>query len=376
MADRHAARELVSALRECLISRIADEKAYDVPGFCIVLGLAEGDGEEAFKSKAKYASRRLVGLSKEALITAAERALEHSANFTLEETLNKLKEATNPRITPVTRRRLLDIFAKVPLSSQVEEIDFIRSFWPTEAMRPTRDYGIRYDPWEQTLTVDGVLWHYMVENLEWSAKEALDAVGFLDASEALTFKVLEASVGPIHRRLDEVDDVVARMNDVLSHDNLRLAQIGKMSGSPTFKVLPKPAGSPADEIIAEALRAFDPETVHERWQAALNRRSTEPEGAITLARTLLEDVCRWILDEAGDETVSPKDDLPRLYSKLAKVLNLAPDAHTEQVFKQILGSCQQIVEQLGALRNKISDAHSRGPKKVKPKARHAELAVN
>jgi hypothetical protein len=56
-------------------------------------------------------------------------------------------------------------------------------------------------------------------------------------------------------------------------------------------------------------------------------------------------------------------------------LKLAPDDHSEQVFKQILGSCQQVVEQLGALRNKLGDAHG-GRRKAKPASRHAELAVN
>lgn len=132
---------------------------------------------------------------------------------------------------------------------------------------------------------------------------------------------------------------------------------------------------PSDEAISATLKAFNPDTVHARWQQALDRRSTDPEGAITLARTLLEDVCKWIIHEAG-ETYAEKDDLPVLYKKLAGILNLAPDAHTETIFKQILGSCQSIVESLGALRNKISDAHSGGPLRVKPSARHAELAVN
>jgi hypothetical protein len=65
-----------------------------------------------------------------------------------------------------------------------------------------------------------------------------------------------------------------------------------------------------------------------------------------------------------------------LYRKLAKALKLAPDDHSEQVFKQILGSCQQVVEQLGALRNKLGDAHGGGPRRARPAARHAELAVN
>jgi hypothetical protein len=61
-------------------------------------------------------------------------------------------------------------------------------------------------------------------------------------------------------------------------------------------------------------------------------------------------VCRWLLEEHG-EKAGDHEDLPALYRKLAKALKLAPDDHSEQVFKQILGSCQQVVEQLGALRN-------------------------
>jgi hypothetical protein len=55
---------------------------------------------------------------------------------------------------------------------------------------------------------------------------------------------------------------------------------------------------------------------------------------------------------------------------------LAPDQHTEEIFKTILGSCQQIVNGLGTLRNRLSDSHGRGRKPVRPQARHAELAVN
>lgn len=138
---------------------------------------------------------------------------------------------------------------------------------------------------------------------------------------------------------------------------------------------PLALGAPSDDSISHVLAAFNPDGVHARWTAALERRSSDPSGAITLARTLLEDVCKWILNEAG-EAWKDDDDLPVLYRKLAKVLKLAPDDHTEQVFKQILGSCQSVVESLGALRNKLGDAHSVGPKRARPAARHAQLAVN
>jgi hypothetical protein len=108
---------------------------------------------------------------------------------------------------------------------------------------------------------------------------------------------------------------------------------------------------------------------------ALNRRNTDPEGAITVARTLLESVCKRILDDLGEE-YSEKEDLPKLYGKAAKRLNLAPDQHSEEPIKAILGGAMNLVNGIGTLRNRLSDSHGRGGKPVRPSPRHASLAVN
>ena len=132
---------------------------------------------------------------------------------------------------------------------------------------------------------------------------------------------------------------------------------------------------PADKHVSDVLSKFDVENVHAVWQKALERRKEDPEGAITSARTLLEAVCKHILDEAG-VAYEDGDDLPKLYKTVAAQLNLAPSQHTEAIFKQILGGCTSVVEGLGALRNKLSDSHGKGPRGAKPDTRHAELSVN
>lgn len=132
---------------------------------------------------------------------------------------------------------------------------------------------------------------------------------------------------------------------------------------------------PADNLVSEVLRSFDEAGVHAVWQRALTRRETDPEGAITLARTLLETICKHIID-GSSANYNETDELPRLYRIAAGCLNLAPDQHTEDIFKRILGGCQTIVEGLGAIRNRLSDAHGRGPKPTRASGRHAALAVN
>lgn len=135
------------------------------------------------------------------------------------------------------------------------------------------------------------------------------------------------------------------------------------------------SGSPADAGITASLERYDADGVQHVWQKALQRRKSDPEGAITSARTLLEEVCKHILEDA-DSVSRDNWDLPKLYAEASKTMNLAPSQHTEDVFKRILGGCQNIVENLGGLRNKISDAHGGGRQKVKPAERHAALAVN
>ena len=169
----------------------------------------------------------------------------------------------------------------------------------------------------------------------------------------------------ISKRLNALDDAgVRRAGRELARD-IANDELDELVGN----------GSPADDAISSALHRFDREVVHRRWTDALERRVTDPEGAITLARTLLEDVIKWLLSKQN-VAYDHKSNLPRLYRLLASELRLAPDAYTEDVFKRILGSCQSVVESLGTLRNKLSDAHSTGPRRVKPHGRHAELAVN
>lgn len=136
--------------------------------------------------------------------------------------------------------------------------------------------------------------------------------------------------------------------------------------------------APIVDYVSSALGCFDTESVAAAWHKALQRTAHDPEGAVTAARTLLETVCKHILDdrEGADAKHGPHDDLPKLYGTVAKALNLAPSQHTEDVFKQILGGAFGVVQGLGALRNRVGDAHGQGRRPVRIKGRHAALAVN
>lgn len=145
--------------------------------------------------------------------------------------------------------------------------------------------------------------------------------------------------------------------------------------SKVFNFLESKQKGVLDNSTSDVIEKFNNNYIASQWKKAIDRKTEDPEGAITIARTLIETTCKYILDS---QKVEYKDDieLPKLYKLTAEQLNLAPDKHTEQIFKQILGGCQTVVEGLGSLRNKLSDSHGRKITQSKPSSRHAELAVN
>jgi hypothetical protein len=133
---------------------------------------------------------------------------------------------------------------------------------------------------------------------------------------------------------------------------------------------------PHQSGVAESLRFLDSGEVTELWTKAIERCSTDPEGAITAARSLIESACKHILDEL-QVPYGDSDDAPSLYKKVAAELNLAPDQHAEQVFKQTLSGVVNVVNGLSGVANKYGDRHGGGiGRRSKPSPRHARLVVN
>ena len=131
-----------------------------------------------------------------------------------------------------------------------------------------------------------------------------------------------------------------------------------------------PAAAPAS--AAETLNwAY----VHREWAKAAARVSTDPAGAITSARSLLESVCKHILDDQGILYESNWD-IQRLYRTAARALTLSPDQQAEDVLRQVLGGCATVINGLAGMRNQFSDAHGRGQSDAEAEIRHARLAVN
>jgi hypothetical protein len=135
------------------------------------------------------------------------------------------------------------------------------------------------------------------------------------------------------------------------------------------------AAAGVESGVSVVISALESEQIRMAWSRALERRASDPAGAITAARSLLESVLKHILDAEG-VAYSPAENLPKLYGKAAEVLKLARAQHNEQDVKRVLGGCHSVVDGLASLRNNLGDAHGPSPRAVAPAQRHAALAVN
>ena len=134
------------------------------------------------------------------------------------------------------------------------------------------------------------------------------------------------------------------------------------------------ANTPSDPTITEGLEVINSSTVRDTWHTALSRRFVDPDGAITAARSLLETVCKHILDESGIH-YEQNATLPELYRLTSESLNLGPSQYSDHILKRTLGGIVTTVQGIGSLRNILGDAHGRGSSSETPEMRHAELAV-
>jgi hypothetical protein len=132
---------------------------------------------------------------------------------------------------------------------------------------------------------------------------------------------------------------------------------------PVVEALYDQSEMPADDLVTLATTRLNAESVSEAWSRALDRRESNPDGAITMARTLLESTLKTILDDR--QVVYNADaDLPALYKAVSKELNLAAGDHTEQAFKQILGGCHSVIVGLGAFATKLATHTAQGARTI------------
>jgi len=97
------------------------------------------------------------------------------------------------------------------------------------------------------------------------------------------------------------------------------------------------------------------------------------DGAITNARTLIEEILINIETNIIGERQKYDGDLPKLYKRIAKLINLYPDKDVENSLNEILRGFISVINGFSGISNSIADRHATSKH---PKLHHAKIAVN
>lgn len=99
------------------------------------------------------------------------------------------------------------------------------------------------------------------------------------------------------------------------------------------------------------------------------------DSAITKSRTLLEEVFCYVIEKKED-TPSTKGNISQLYAQVKNHYNMHTDKDTDVRINMLLSGLEKIVSSISQMRNKDSDSHGVGSKRVAIKEHHATLLVN
>jgi hypothetical protein len=160
------------------------------------------------------------------------------------------------------------------------------------------------------------------------------------------------------------------LSNVLKYDQLELYFDGTR-----YRVGSTGEFAPALGALAEVLDRLNLEACRKDFSRALARADNDPDGAATSASSMLESVCKSILDHLGKPY--PKDEsLAKLYHAVATELNLGVDQHSKEQIKRVLGALANVVYGIGTIRTQKGDAHGRGSSYQGLEPRHSRLVIN
>jgi hypothetical protein len=171
---------------------------------------------------------------------------------------------------------------------------------------------------------------------------------------------------------EDLDPTAAagNLNEYLRRDGFEVAitpqgaKLRTVSGASVTFVAPMTFRPASDEFISEHIAKCETKL-----------RSSDFAGAITNARSLCEEVLCDLERQLDPAAPKYDGDLPKLYKRIRKLLNMEPDAYKDrQDIAQMLRGLTSVVDGLAGMSNALGDRHGGGG--ARPKPHHAHLAVN
>lgn len=209
-----------------------------------------------------------------------------------------------------------------------------------------------------------------------------DLIDYLDNTDSVAslidFLLGMTNMGEMLSKASTVEEQMAEQSAIvdsaLNKINVLLRLSGKeIKGAPNYVI--SDIGAPAvitPVSLPKITRGYIT-SLPQRIQSDMESR--EYDSVVTKSRTLVEETCIFILEEKG--IAVPEDgNVVKLFAECKKSLNMLTDKEGDARINRLIGSLSSIVSAIAEMRNKNSDAHGAGSKRINITADEAILIAN
>ncbi len=166
-----------------------------------------------------------------------------------------------------------------------------------------------------------------------------------------------------------VESALERINIILHFggnkmiiDNRRVLMVSSSTSDP--------------EISIKNVRNIDRDYIKLLSKRAIgNVDSGNYDSALTQARTILEETFDYVLEKRGIKP-NTKGDINKLYKQVKDEYKMHEDRNADRRINRLLSGLENIISAVSEMRNKNSDSHGVGEKRLTIDKHHARLAVN
>lgn len=185
---------------------------------------------------------------------------------------------------------------------------------------------------------------------------------FVDKLRGQTPEVIEYAYAQI------VNAVIDQINGALYFGGNELVQLGK-------EFVIRKLGS-SISVAAPSVKTIDRSYITDLSDRALKDViDGNYDSAVTKARTLLEEVFCYVIEKKG-EAPSESGDIGKLYNQVKQLYNMHQSKDMDKRINGLLSGLEKILSAIAEMRNKGSDSHGVGAKRINIADHHARLFVN
>lgn len=175
----------------------------------------------------------------------------------------------------------------------------------------------------------------------------------------------------IERAYKEITQcAIKEINEILSCENYRLVCINNKYS--IQKVDEYDSITPDIPAIKKVDNAYVKHVTKQALEYVINKNFP---GALTLSRTLLEEVFCNVIEKRG-ETPSNKGDIYKLYNQVKDLYDMRQNENVDRNVNMLLSGLEKILKAISDMRNNASNAHGMGNGRIYIQKHHAHLFVN